>query len=339
MNPLQHGPRLEPDILTRSLKRSREGENFDLILRKLERDHGLPLWAEAQQIGVTGWSPSRRSLQSEAARCLSVMRQVFWRNPSAFGQALELFEQMSSTQQNLQTLLSLMEAQSSSNISPPKRISPSKTSPTKATHGSALAQEVAWKYRSNSEVESVVTSATSSRSTSGGTDGTSFTEVEASPPSPGTWHKPHDSLRLRAGGGAADLPEGFSDDFETDLDLTQPLAENDPVNEEDLWLRRRSSPDIEVADKQEMEHHRLASPPRQLVEPDWFSSWPLQTQLTQDGSGSPSRNNALIETKGTSEREVEAQEDPPSSNEHWHLRELAQQGLFGKVSTKQGGRS
>jgi len=43
---------------TRNLKRSREGENFDSLIQKIQDSYGIQLATEAQEMA---WSPSTRA--------------------------------------------------------------------------------------------------------------------------------------------------------------------------------------------------------------------------------------------------------------------------------------
>jgi hypothetical protein len=162
--------------LTRSLKRSREAENFDGVLQSIETKYGIPVLTEAQRVG---WSPSRRN--TDLAKCLAVMRHLFWKNADVLGDRLDMFDNLTRKQQTLQALLALVEEVSGSNDTSPIKLSPIKESPPRKK----ISPNKIWEYRSSSGEDSMLTSFTSNASRSGVSTTTSVTEYDPSPPSSG----------------------------------------------------------------------------------------------------------------------------------------------------------
>lgn len=163
-----------------------------------------------------GHSPSKRA--NDLGKCLTRMRQLYWRSPEMLIQRLELFDNLGASQHTLQVLLTVVEDQPRSG----------RPSPTK----------MFTEYRTSSSKDTEATSFTVSTS-----EGSNVTKsTERSPPSPlmptsNTSDSPTEKVRS----ATDDIPQAFSSDYDNDYDFSQLMAETAQPEHEDVWLRRRSS--------------------------------------------------------------------------------------------------
>lgn len=292
----------------RGLKRSREGENFDGLLQQIQDKHGIMLADEAQKMC---WSPSKRA--NELGKCLAKMRQLYWRSPDMLSQSLELFDNLESTQHTVHNLLRIVEDL-------PKSGRPS---PTK----------LFTEYRSSSGED---TEANTSFTISSAEKSNLTTSTERSPPSPRPLASHASNSPLGRGKSVPDdVPQAFSSDFEYDLDFSQLLADSCHPQNGDTWLRRRSSAamveeeldstiDAEVKVVGQVQYPKLGH--AEKVDPAWISTCPLLSQLD---TGSSKVLNANLNCEQESPLKLNS-ESFNKHVEHYHLRELTRQGLFGK---------
>lgn len=269
---------------TRGLKRSREGENFDSLLQKIQDNYGIQLAAEARQMA---WSPSKRA--NDLGKCLTKMRQLYWRSPDMLAQRLELFENLDNSQHTLKVLLSVVGDQNKSGG----------PSPTK----------MFMEYRSSSGEDTEATSHTVSPS-----EGSLLTApTERSPPSPILPTSYASNSPTKRGKSVVDDgPQHYSSDFDTDLDISQLITDTAHLQNEDVWLRRRSSPPVEETelDYAINEQAQLAAYPElpelgnvNNVDPAWISTCPLMSQ-TEVGKGQLYSEAALTSVAEGSEEKI-----------------------------------
>jgi len=229
-------------------------------------------------------------------------------------QRLELFDNLDASQHTLRALLTVVEDQPRS--------------------GGPSATKMFTEYRTSSGEDTEATSFTVSPS-----EGSNLTRsTEHSPPSPlmptsNTSHSPSEKVRS----AIDDIPQAFSSDYDNDYDFSQLMAETAQPEHEDVWLRRRSSAamieaELDYAMDMQAEITEVASYPdltnanNNNVDPAWISTCPLMSQ-SDVGKGQLFFNNEAI--SGVVER-LEGPNIEGAGKEHYHLRELTNQGLFGR---------
>jgi len=240
------------------------------------------------------------------------MRQLCWKSPEMMAQRLELFDNLGASQHTLQTLLKVVEDL-------PRSGGPS---PTK----------MFTEYRTSSGEDTEATSFTVSPS-----EGSNLTRsTERSPPSPlmptsNTSQSPSKKVKS----ATDDIPQAFSSDYDNDYDFSQLMAETAQPEHEDVWLRRHSSgatieAELDYAMDMQAEMTEVASYPdltnaNNNVDPAWISTCPLMSQ-SDVCKGQLFSNIAISDV---AER-LEGPNIEGSGREQYHLRELTNQGLFGR---------
>jgi hypothetical protein len=133
------------------------------------------------------------------------------------------------------------------------------------------------------------------------------------------------------------VPQHFSSDFDTDIELTQPIEEESLVEaNNDPWLRRRSSPElpeIKTLHQLHMPDPTMFSVQRQLMDRDapeeeYPSSWNFLTQL-DDHASQARPNTTRLNDVETRLPPFMGDDDSGRPSEHYRVRDLPQQGLFG----------
>ena len=256
------------------------------------------------------WSPSKRA--DDLGRCLSRMRQLFWRSPELLAHRLELFAGLNTSLHTLPVLVRTIE------------------DPVKS--GGSLPTKMSIEYRSSAGEDTETTSFNVTPCT----DSVLTAQTERSPPSPLL-------PKFRASNSAmksetlikAHLPQKIPSDFDDDFQILQSLAETACQQSPDAWLRRRPSAttlptELDYAlDTQNEGPGKPSSTDSipETIDPAWISSCPLMSQsdVGKGQLGNKTSTYGLTESLGTT--------SPESSRaEHYHLRDLTNQGLFGTLS-------